>query len=80
RSKIIQEQIHTIECFNSNSSLTARKQKFESIEVYTKWIAEDAYQRQSIPFEQQLKQAKLHRDQTLTGKIKRKLWNLGLLK
>jgi len=58
----------------TDAALTARSLKFESAEAYGQWIAADALHRQTVPFDQQLQRARLSQDQTLIGKIKRKLW------
>lgn len=60
----------------SDSALTARKLGFTSAEAYAEWIALDARHRQEIPFEHHLNREKLSRDQTLSGKFKRKLFKL----
>jgi len=57
-----------------DSALSARSFKFESAEAFGQWIAADALHRQTVPFDQQLQWARLSQDQTLIGKIKRKLW------
>jgi len=58
----------------TDAALTARSLKFESAEAFGQWIAADALHRQTVPFDQQLQRARLSQDQTLIGKIKRKLW------
>lgn len=57
-----------------DSALSARAFKFESAEAFGQWIAADALHRQTVPFDQQLQWERLSQDQTLIGKIKRKLW------
>ncbi|KOR35909.1 MULTISPECIES: glycosyltransferase family A protein [Planktothricoides] len=57
----------------SESALSARNRGFQSVEDYTAWITADARRRQKYPFYQLLAWKKLERDNTLIGKIKRKL-------
>lgn len=58
---------------NDRSSVTARRLGFTSPEAYGSWIAADARQILLDPVARQVERARLRRDQSLVGRIRRKL-------
>lgn len=59
--------------FGKDSSLTARTLGFETAKNFADWIAHDAHTRQATSFTRQLERALLNKDNSLMGKIKKKL-------
>lgn len=56
-----------------HSALTARMRKFENSEEYGQWIAADARNVLIDPVNTQVKRARLNRDQSLIGKVRRRV-------
>jgi glycosyltransferase involved in cell wall biosynthesis len=53
-------------------SFTMRNFGFETLEEYGRWIAEDARTVQQTPYEEQLRLARLERDPSLLGRVRRR--------
>jgi len=64
---------HYINTLGEHAALTARVRGFESADEYGRWIAKDAKNVLTVPLKKQLKRTRISRDQSLIGKIRRKL-------
>jgi len=61
------------EKLGEHAALTARVRGFKNADEYGRWIAEDAKNILIGPLKEQLKKEYIQRDQSLVGKVRRKL-------
>jgi hypothetical protein len=57
----------------AQAALTARKRGFETPEEYTAWITADARKKLGTPMREQLRRARLARDHSVFGRVRRRI-------